>query len=427
MESNQPIKVLIAGFGQRGMDPYGVVIRDNPDRMQLCAIADPDPKRQALARKHFGADLTCFDRAEEMLRLPRFADLVIVSVQDRDHHRIVVAALEKGYHVLVEKPIAPTLEECMDIAAKAKQYDRRVYVCHVLRYTPFYTIIKEDILGGEIGEFVSVQQTENVGYWHQAHSFVRGNWNNSRTSAPMILTKSCHDLDILLWLTGKNCVKVSSFGGLYHFKEDQAPEGSTARCVECPVADCPYNAVDIYMNSSFGYRSGHRSWPLTVLTEELDTDEKILEAIRSGPYGRCVYRCDNDVVDHQVVNMEFEDNITASFTMCAFNNGGARSIKVMGTRGDIVGDMELNTVRIQSFGRPARVVDINKLGLDLSGHAGGDRRMLLDIADILRNPDASHTGLTSIDYSVQSHEMAFASEASRLAGGVPMSIRQDAP
>ncbi|MHB1453012.1 MAG: Gfo/Idh/MocA family protein [Saccharofermentanales bacterium] len=425
MENKQPIKVLIAGFGQRGMDPYGIVIRDNPGKMQLCAIADPDPRRQALARKQFGDSLQCFATGEEMLSLPRFADIVIVSVQDRYHHKLVIAALEKGYHVLVEKPIAPSLDECLDIAAKAKQYDRNVYVCHVLRYTPFYTFIKKAILDGEIGDFVSVQQTENVGYWHQAHSFVRGNWRNSKESAPMILTKSCHDLDIILWLTGKNCVRVSSFGGLYHFREEQAPEGSTVRCVDCPMEECPYNATEIYMNSSFGYRSGHRGWPLTVLTEDLDTDEKILEAIRSGPYGRCVYRCDNDVVDHQVVNMEFEDNVTASFTMCAFNNGGARSIKIMGTRGDIIGDMEQNTIRIQQFGKPARTIDINKLGLDMSGHAGGDRRMLLDIADILMNPDASHNGLTSIDYSVQSHEMAFAAEKSRLAGGVPVSIRQE--
>lgn len=417
-----PVKVLIIGYGQRGADPFGVVIHDNPDRFDLVGVADADPVRRELARKTFGKDLACFESGEEMLANPRFADLVIVSVQDRLHYKFVIAALEKGYHVLVEKPVSPDLQECLDIVQKAKDHDRKVFVCHVLRYTPFYSFIKEAISNGEIGEVVALDQIENVGYWHQAHSFVRGNWSNSARSAPMILAKSCHDMDILLWLSGRNCERVSSFGGLYLFREEKAPEGSTERCVDCPVSDCPYNATDIYMNSSFGYNSGNREWPLTVLTTDLDTPDAIMEAIRSGPYGRCVYKCDNDVVDHQVVNMEFEDGVTASFTMCAFANGGARNIKVMGTMGDIIGDMEANVIKIQRFGKPVRVIEINKLGLDMSGHAGGDRLMMLDIADILRDPDRSAPGLTSIAYSIQSHQMAFAAEKSRLSEGMPVEI-----
>lgn len=417
-----PIKVLIIGYGQRGADPFGAVIHDNPDKLQLVGVADPDPIRRELARKTFGNDLTVFSSGEEMLLEPKFADLVLVSVQDRLHYRFVIAALEKGYHVLVEKPISPDLNECLDIVKKAKECDRKVFVCHVLRYTPFYRLIKESIDNGDIGEVVALDQIENVGYWHQAHSFVRGNWNNSEQSAPMILAKSCHDMDILLWLSGKDSQKVSSFGGLYLFREEKAPEGSAERCTDCSVKDCPYNAYNIYMESSFGYNSGNREWPLTVLTTDLDTPDAILEAIRSGPYGRCVYRCDNDVVDHQVVNIEFTGGATASFTMCAFANGGARNIKVMGTMGDIIGDMEANTVKIQRFGKPAKVIDINKLGLDMSGHAGGDRLMLLDIADILRDPEHASAGLTSIEYSVQSHQMAFAAERSRLAGGLPIEI-----
>lgn len=420
-----PVKVVIIGYGQRGADPFGVVIHDNPEKLSLVGVADSDPIRRDLARVTFGERAKYYETGEEMLLEPKFADLAIISVQDKLHYKFVIAALEKGYHVLVEKPISPDLQECLDIVQKAKECDRKVFVCHVLRYTPFYSFIKEAIDSGEIGEVVALDQIENVGYWHQAHSFVRGNWSNSVESAPMILAKSCHDLDILLWLSGRNCKKVSSFGGLYLFRKEKAPKGSTKRCVDCPVEDCPYNAIDIYMNSSFGYNSGNREWPLTVLTTELDTLDSIMEAIQTSPYGRCVYHCDNDVVDHQVVNMEFEDGVTASFVMNAFANGGARNIKVMGTMGDIIGDMEANVIKIQRFGKPARIIDINKLGLDMSGHAGGDRLMLLNIADILRDPKNTSVGLTSIAYSVQSHQMAFAAESSRLAGGLPVEIESE--
>ncbi len=423
MDIKKPVRVMIIGCGQRGIDPYGIVIRDNPDLFRLVAAADPDPERLRMAIEQSRSTAAGYASGEELLRQPLMADLVIVATQDRLHYPFVTAALRKGYHVLVEKPISPVPEEWRGIAATAAACGRKVFVCHVLRYTPFYTFIKEAILAGEIGDVVSVQQIENVAYWHQAHSFVRGNWRNSVESSPMILAKSCHDLDIILWLTGRNCLRVSSFGGLYLFRREMAPEGSTERCDGCPVRDCPYNAYTIYIDSSFGYKTGYRGWPLTVLTEKLDTEDSILQAIKEGPYGRCVYRCDNDVVDHQVVNMEFDGGVTASFTMCAFTNCGGRNIKVMGTQGDIIGDMEKNTIAIQAFGKPARVININELGLDMSGHAGGDRRMMLDIAEILTDPGSSAIGLTSIEYSVQSHEMAIAAEQSRLAGGRPVDIR----
>lgn len=426
MKKHKPVKVAIIGYGQRGMDPYGVVINENKEKIELVAIADPDAKRLELAKKHFGNKPDYYFSGEDFLDQPQCADLVIVSTQDRNHYKFVISALDKGYNVLVEKPISPDLEECLAIVKKANECGRRVFVSHVLRYTPFYNFIKEAILNDEIGEFVSIQQIENVEYWHQAHSYVRGNWRNKKLSAPMILAKSCHDLDIILWLTGKNCRKVSSFGGLYLFREDKAPEGSAKRCVDCGVSEsCPYNATEIYVNSKFGYRSGYRGWPLSVLTQNLDTDTELLQAIKEGPYGRCVYHCDNDVVDHQVVNMEFDGGITASFTMCAFTSSGGRTIKVMGTKGDITGDMAKNIIHIQAFGKPEKIIDINKLGLDLSGHAGGDKRLVLDIVDILNDPGNSKIGLTSIEYSVQSHQMAFAAEDSRLNGGMPVDIQID--
>ena len=423
MSKQEKIKTAIIGYGQRGADPYGVAIKENADKIELVAIVDADPVRLSLAKKEFGDKVRYLNSGEDFLSEIRCADFVIISTQDKEHYSLVVSALKQGYHVLVEKPISPDPWECNDIIKQAEQYDRKVFVSHVLRYTPFYSMIKEEILNGTIGDVVSIQQTENVEYWHQAHSYVRGNWRKKSDSAPMILAKSCHDLDIILWLIDRKCEKISSFGSLYHFTEGNAPEGSALRCVDCKIAQsCPYDADDIYISGRFGYKSGNRGWPLSVLTDRLDDDKEIINAVKTGPYGRCVYHCDNDVVDHQVVNMEFEGGATASFTMCAFTSAGGRTIKVMGTMGDITADMSANTITIQPFRGEKKFIDIAKLGLDLSGHAGGDKRLVLDIVDILQDPDNKKVGLTSIEYSVQSHNMAFAAEESRLNGGTAVEI-----
>lgn len=423
MSNQAKIRTVIIGYGQRGADPYGVTVKEYAGSIELVAIADSDPVRLDLARTQFGDAVRYFSTGEAFFDEPRCADLVIISTQDKKHYSLVITALQKGYHVLVEKPISPDPLECDDIAKQAEIHDRKVFVSHVLRYTPFYTMIKEAILSGSIGEVVSVQQTENVEYWHQAHSYVRGNWRSKEESAPMILAKSCHDLDIILWLIDKKCERISSFGSLYLFTEKNAPAGSALRCIDCKAAErCPYDATEIYINGRFGYRSGYRGWPLSVLTDRLEDDQAILKAVAVGPYGRCVYHCDNDVVDHQVVNMEFEDGVTASFTMCAFTSTGGRTIKIMGTLGDIIADMAANTITVQPFRGEKKFIDIGSLGLDLSGHAGGDKRLIMDVVDILQNPGNPKIGLTSIDYSVQSHRMAFAAEESRLNGGVPVRI-----
>jgi len=365
----------------------------------------------------------CFNSAEEMLEQEKLADVMFICTQDRQHVGHAIPALRKGYHILLEKPISPLLDECREILKVANECKRQVIICHVLRYTPFYGKLKEIIDSGIIGDIVSVQAIENVGYWHQAHSFVRGNWRNSDLSSPMILQKCCHDMDILLWLTGKTCKTVSSFGGTYLFRPEMAPDGAALRCTDgCKVKEsCPYDAEKIYItNESTGIKSGNTGWPLDVLALH-STEENIRHAIETGPYGRCVYHCDNNVVDHQVVNMLMEDGTTISFTMCAFTSKIHRQIKVMGGMGEINADMGTNIIDVCTFGGHHEVVEITKISENLSGHGGGDVRMVEDFIDSLITGKCDGL-LTSLDKSVESHFKALAAEQSRLQGGKCISM-----
>ena len=299
------LKAAIAGLGSRGKDTYARAAKLFPDKMEIAAIADIDPaKVRAAAEEYRVKEEACFASAEELLAQDKLADVIVIATQDRQHVKHAVLALKKGYHVLLEKPISPDLAECRKLVKTARECGRQVVICHVLRYAPFYEKLKELIDAGAIGEIVSVMAVENVGWWHQAHSFVRGNWRNSELSSPMILQKCCHDMDILLWLTGKTCKSVSSFGDTYLFRKENAPEGAGRRCLDgCRAKeDCPFDAEKIYMDhKKYGVRSGNREWPLDVLTLH-PTKESVMDALKSGPYGRCVYDCDNNVVDHQVVN-----------------------------------------------------------------------------------------------------------------------------
>lgn len=410
------VTVAISGLGSRGKDTYAKCQHLFPDRMKIVAIADIVPEKVEEVRQEYGVDpQMCFSSAEEMLEKGKLADVMFICTQDRQHYGHAMKALEQGYDLLLEKPISPDPSECREIEKTAKQLGRRVVVCHVLRYTPFYQFLRKTIVSGQIGRVVCIQAVENVGYWHQAHSFVRGNWRNSDLSSPMILQKSCHDMDILLWLSGQKCKRISSYGSLMHFRPENAPEGSAERCLECGAREnCPYDAQKIYLtDENTGLLHGHNGWPANVVAQN-PTEESVLEALRTGPYGRCVYHCDNNVVDHQVVNMEMEDGSTVSFTMCAFNQGG-RSIKIMGTMGEIVGDMSANTITVTVFGQKPVTTDVRTLAKDFSGHGGGDNRLVQDLLNL--EEGNSGEALTSIEKSMESHYMAFAAEYSRLHHG----------
>lgn len=418
---NKKMKVALAGLGSRGKDTYAPTAKLFPDKMEIVAIADIDPaKVQEVAKEYHIPEEMCFSSAEELIAQDKLADIMFITTQDKQHVEQAIPALKKGYHLLLEKPISPKPEECREIVKVAKEYNRQVIVCHVLRYTPIYSKLKDILDTGVIGDIVSVMSIENVGYWHQAHSFVRGNWRNSETTSPMILQKCCHDMDLLLWLTGKTCESVSSFGDTYLFKEECAPKGAALRCMGgCKAReDCPYDAEKIYLeHHKIGAKTGYTEWPLDVLTLHPSV-ETITEAIKTGPYGRCVYHCDNNVVDHQVVNMEMTDGTTISHTMCGFTATGSRYAKFMGTKGEIIADMTENTIKITVFGqKDTEVIDISKIATDFSGHGGGDNRMVEEFLDMLINETGATKRTTSVEQSVESHYCALAAEESRINGG----------
>lgn len=424
---SKKITVAIVGLGSRGRDTYAATANIFGDRMEIAAIADIIPEKVESAAKEYQIPANCcYSSAEELLQEDKLADIMFICTQDRQHVGHAIPALRKGYDLLLEKPVSPDLDECREIIRVAQEENRKVVVCHVLRYTPFYTKIKEVIDSGIIGDIVSVQAIENVGYWHQAHSFVRGNWANSDTTSPMILQKCCHDMDMLLWLTGKNCKTVSSFGSLNYFNEAHAPEGAAHRCTAgCKAKDnCPYDAEKIYIhNQATGVAHGHTGWPCNILTLE-PTIESITEAIQNGPYGLCVFHSGNNVVDHQVVNLNMEDGSTISFTMCGFTSSNSRHMKIMGTLGDITANMQTNIIEITPFGKTTTVIDVKTLATDFSGHGGGDTIMVKELLDWVEKGGEPSSSITALDRSVESHYIAMAAEKSRLAGGACVSMEE---
>lgn len=422
--SGKIVRIAIAGVGSRGKNAYGLELLNMKDRAKVVAVADIDPERLALAGDAHGVPNEMrFPSAEAMLAMPKLADAMLVCTQDRQHVPHAVAALKKGYDVMMEKPISPKLEDLQEITKVARENGRRVVVCHVLRYTPFFQTIKKTIDSGVLGEIVSIQALENVRYWHQAHSFVRGNWRREEDTSPMILAKCCHDLDYLVWLCGRKCERVSSYGSLMYFKESNAPEGAALRCTQgCKAKDgCPYDAEKIYLtNKDTGILCGNVEWPIDVLAEN-PTEEKIRHAIETGPYGRCVFHCDNDVVDHQIVNMQMEGGASLSLTMSAFTSIGGRTIKVMGTLGDLWGDMHENKIRIGVFGKEPQVIDLGKEEKDFAGHGGGDRLLMEQFVDLMQGKEPDGT-ITTLETSVESHLVALAAEKSRLENGESIEI-----
>jgi predicted dehydrogenase len=323
---------------------------------------------------------------------------------DQDHYEQALAALDLGYDLLLEKPIATKRDEILAIRNKANNLKRRVAIAHVLRYTAFYQKIKEMIKEERLGNITTISQTEHVGYFHYAHSYVRGNWRKTENSAPMILAKSCHDLDIIRWLLDKKYLALSSFGTLSHFKSEYAPEGSEKYCYKCQI-DCPFNALDFYKKN-----------PLWMMIFSLDPDPEKVLADENLSYSRCVYQSDNDVVSHQVVNLLFEDGINASFVMTAFSNETHRSIKIHGTKAELEGDLEKKEIILKTYGKEQEIIDISKITDDFSYHAGGDKQMLLDFVRKVRKSEKV-SGLTDINNAVESHFMALDAEDSRLLEG----------
>lgn len=425
------VTMAIAGLGNRGNDIYAHYQLVAPEEVKVTAVADPIAAKREEAQRIYGiAPENCFESAEEMLAQPQLADICVIATQDKQHVAQAVKAIEQGYHVICEKPISPSLQECLHLQKTAHEHKKMVAVGHVLRYTPFYSRIKELLDSGVIGNVVTIQAMENVTYWHQAHSYVRGNWRKSEETSPMIMAKSCHDLDMFAWLLGKKCKRVSSYGDLYLFKPENAPEGAAKRCMDgCKVKEqCPYDAEKIYItNPGTGIRGlqadpERDKWPVCILSPNDLSEEAIYQAIHEGPYGRCVYACDNDVVDHQIVNMEFEDHVTVSFTMTAFTSKGGRTIKICGTLGDITGDLSTNEITVTPYGKEPQMICATEG--DMSGHAGGDNRLIHDFVSAVQEEMSESSLRTGIDASIESHVIAIAAEYSRCHGGESVDLEE---
>ena len=406
--------VIVIGAGNRGTG-YSKIMKKMGEEFRVIAVAEPIEERRNFLRELYDVPMEmCHTSWEELLARPKFADLVMIATMDRDHFAPAMAAIEKGYDLLLEKPMGATPEECAAIERAAVEKGVLVLVCHVLRFTPFFRALKNLIDQGVIGDVVHVQHAEDVGNVHQSHSFVRGNWHNSEQSTPMIVQKTCHDMDIMQWLIGKNCTRVHSFGGLFYFKEENAPEGSTECCLDCPHAEhCCYDARRIYMKD---YRDLH--FGRVALGRDV-TDERAEEILRASPYGRCVFRMDNNVVDHQTVNLEFEGGVTASFSMCAFNKG-QRRIRIMGTKGELSGEMK-DTIRFYDFAtsttKEISVFDaVNNDTID-GGHGGGDQGIIRALCDRL-NGEMDNIAICTIEETCRNHLIAYAAEESRLTGSV---------
>lgn len=407
--------VAVLGCGNRGAEAYGTLFFHSGGRFRILALCDVDPARLQKYGDRFGiaAERRFLDE-EEFLREKR-ADLLVIATLDRDHVRQCLKALTLGYDVLLEKPISSDRAECEELLRAQRESGRQVFVCHVLRYAPAFVKAGQLLREGAIGRLIAIQALEQVAYWHQAHSYVRGNWRSREETAPMILAKCCHDLDLLQYYAASRCESLTSVGDLAYFTSENAPAGCAERCTECGLRkECPYSAERIYLDGWEKEGRPAQAWPYIQITNANPITRAALEeAIGRGPYGRCVFICDNDVVDHQLTQITFENGVKATLTMTAFTAGGGRILTFFGTSGEIVLDEARDLIEVRSFGAPVEQIRISSIGELGSGHGGGDGGLIDGLYASLCGAPCG----TSLEASLESHFMAFCAEQSRLAGG----------
>ncbi|WP_418290544.1 Gfo/Idh/MocA family protein [Massilicoli timonensis] len=402
--------IAVLGAGQRGQYAYSDYLKKYADQVKIVAVCEIDDYRRSRMKEMHGiSEENVFADADAFFAKGKLADALILATMDETHYTYTMKALDLGYDILLEKPISPKKEECIAMVEKANACGRLLMICHVLRYTTFFRKIKEIIDSGKIGDIVSIQHNENVGIYHMAHSFVRGNWRNSDETSSIILQKSCHDLDILTYLVDSKVKSISSVGALAYFNEEHAPKGSAKRCVDCKVV-CIFDARKAYL-PCIG------TWPTTVISNE-QSETAVMEALRQGPYGRCVFHCDNNVCDHQATLIEFENGVSATFNLSAFTNQICRTIKIMGTKGMVSGNDVAGEVVYQSFvsnGFEEVKKETYRVAKVAGGHNGGDSGIMEEFIKVLQDKD--HDVISSANRSLQSHLMAFAAEESRLQEG----------
>lgn len=410
-----PLRLAIVGAGSRGT---GYARRAVAEGATITAVVEPDPERLAAFLAEFSEQpIERFDVWQDIAaRADRVADAVVVATPDRLHADPAIGLAEAGYHLLLEKPIAPTEEESARIVRAAEDAGVMLAVCHVMRYSAYSRTLKRLLEDGAIGQLVSVEHLEPIGWWHFAHSYVRGNWAREEESGPMLLTKSSHDIDWLSYIVGLPAERVSSFGSLLHFRPENKPAEAAARCLDCPLQNtCAYSATTIY-RGFLGDETFER-WPLAVLTTDVSA-AGVDRALREGPYGRCVYDGQNDVVDHQVVNIEYTGGVTASFTVTAFTELDFRKTRLFGTTGSIEGDGR--TLVVHDFVRDEKYEVVPETRGNASaadGHGGADDALVHAFLDALRTGDRSGL-LSGPEESLATHRIVWLAEEARRQGTV---------
>ena len=421
MMDGKIITISILGVGARGGEAYGRYIHASKDRFKIVSLCDPNEVRLNKYGETFEvAESDRFLSEDEFFEKKR-SDVLLISTLDRLHVRQAVKALDLGYDLILEKPISDDADELKMLVEKAKVNGRMVMVCHVLRYTTMIRKIKKLLDEGAIGRLISMDQTENVCFWHQAHSFVRGNWRNREETTPMIMAKCCHDLDLIQYFIGARCHSVASMGSLAYFKCENKPEGAADRCIDCKYKnDCKYSAHLIYLED-WKKSGGKAVFPFNLITDVLPiTEEALITSLRESKYGRCAFSCDNNVVDNQTVIMQFENGVTATLKMEAFTARGGRDFRFFGTEGELELYEIEDKLILRRFMEDPVVWKISELvdelgGQGEGGHGGGDYRMLDTLYNIYFSDKLNAS--SSIENSVESHYMALAAEKSRLNGG----------
>lgn len=433
--NDRPITAIIVGAGHRAF-VYSELAKTNPEMLKIVGVADPNPIRRKKAMDYFGFNEDmCFENAEELAKKGKLADTVINGTMDEQHLETAVPLLDAGYDMLLEKPFATNEDEMWQIVECAKKNNAKVMICHVLRYTPFYYSIKERIANGEIGEIINIQTNEHVSYHHLSTSYVRGKWANSKKChTSMLLAKCCHDLDIMMWMMADTKPKqISSFGGKFQFKPENAPKGAGTICMkDCPLVDtCVYSTKRLYIDHPD--RWAFYVWDALEGKENVTIDDKIALMQSDSPYARCIYKCDNDVVDHQSVMVSFENGATGTHNMVGGSAEPRRSIHIIGTKGEIFGNFEESKFTVLKINPSPDAhneeCDVEEVDLRVTGdmvgayggHGGGDERLAEDFVKYIRG-EAPSLACTSIFDSVAGHLSVYRADKSRENDGQVQNI-----
>jgi len=427
----EKIKLALIGAGNRGKDAYANIIYKEKLNADFVAVVDPDEEKRQNMIHRFNIDKSmAFSDEDEFFKLDKVCNTVIIATQDKHHYSQSMKALEAGYDIILEKPISTSIKEIVEIEKKAIELDCQVIVCHVLRYHPMWRKIKDIIDSGELGKIVTINHNENIGHYHLTHSYVRGNWNNSNTSAPITLTKTCHDFDILYWLIGSKCKHISSFGSTAFFIKENAPEGSADRCFDCKYQrTCEYSGMRVY-----SLEGGHSP---AFFTNGDFSKKAITRGLKETNYGSCIWKAGNNVCTQQANVLEFENGVTANFNINGFTRHTSRTIKIMCEKGEIhanykriyvtlfklrkfaLGDIGnfiaakiLDGLRLnKSIKRKYRVNPRFSIKSLIYGHGGADYHFTKSFVDVLTSNMHSKTLVSD---SIESHLMAFAAEESRI-------------